>query len=84
LLALAPPRKNRYYNPPIREVGLTEFPNEQQAQKHSPADTVVWLNLPSGIYHFKGERWYGSTRRGTFVCEKEADQAGDRASRNGQ
>jgi hypothetical protein len=61
-----------------------EFPTEQQAQRHCPTDTVVWLNLPTGIYHFKGERWYGRTRHGAYVCEKEADQAGDRATRNGQ
>lgn len=28
---------------------LTLFENEQQAQKHCPQDTIVWLNLPSGI-----------------------------------
>lgn len=60
------------------------FPTEQQAQQHCPNDTVVWLNLPTGIYHFKGELWYGMTKRGAFVCQKEADQAGDRATRNGQ
>jgi hypothetical protein len=60
------------------------FATEQQAQRHCPADTVVWLNLPTGIYHFKGKRWYGRTRRGAYVCEKEADEAGDRATRNGQ
>src|SRR5215469_4253367 len=38
---------------------LATFSSEQQAQHHCPADTVVWLNLPSGIYHFRGERWYG-------------------------
>jgi hypothetical protein len=61
-----------------------QFPTEQQAQQHCPKDTVVWVNLPTGVYHFKGERWYGTTKSGAFVCEKEADQAGDRATRNGQ
>jgi hypothetical protein len=60
------------------------FATEQEAQQHCPRDTVVWLNLPSGIYHFKGQRWYGSTKRGAFVCKKEADGAGDRGTRNGQ
>jgi hypothetical protein len=32
------------------------FPTEQQAQQHCRNDTVVWLNLPTGIYHFRGER----------------------------
>jgi hypothetical protein len=61
-----------------------KFATEQQAQLHCPNDAVVWLNLPTGIYHLKGERWYGRTKAGAFVCEKEADQAGDRETRNGQ
>jgi hypothetical protein len=61
-----------------------KFTSEQQAQQHCPNDIVVWLNLPTGIYHMKGERWYGRTKDGGYVCEKEADQAGDRETRNGQ
>ncbi len=61
-----------------------EFPSEQQARQDCPADTVVWLNLRTGIDHFKGERWYGRTNRGAYVCEKDADASGDRATRNGQ
>lgn len=61
-----------------------QFNTEQQAQRHCPSDTVVWLNLPTGIYHFSGQRWYGNTRAGAFVCQKEADAAGDRPTRNGQ
>ena len=60
------------------------FNTEQQARQHCPADTVVWLNLPTGVYHFAGQRWYGRTKSGAYVCRKEADAAGDRATRNGQ
>ena len=63
---------------------LSTFPSEIQAQQHCHSETVVWLNLPSGVYHYKGERWYGRTNGGAFVCRAEADRAGDRASRNGQ
>jgi hypothetical protein len=63
---------------------LTLFQNEAQAQAHCPQDTVVWLNLSSGIYHFKGQRWYANTNHGAFVCEKEADKTGSRATENGQ
>lgn len=66
------------------EGSLTLYTSELAAQKHCPKDTVVWLNLPTGIYHFQGERWYGNTNNGAFVCEKEADKAGDRATLNGQ
>lgn len=30
-----------------------------------PGDKVVWVNTKSGIYHFKGERWFGNTQQGT-------------------
>lgn len=60
------------------------FQSERAAQSHCPTDVVVWLNLPSGVYHYKGERWYANTRSGAFVCEQEAIQAGDRATKNGQ
>lgn len=60
------------------------FSTESAAQAHCPKDVVVWLNIPSGIYHYKGERWYGRTKHGAYACEKEAIKAGDRASLNGQ
>jgi hypothetical protein len=41
---------------------------------------VVWLNLESGIYYHKDDRLYGRTKRGAYVCEKEAIGAGNRAS----
>jgi hypothetical protein len=62
----------------------TLFNTEQQATQHCPSDTVVWLNLPTRVYHFQGQRWYGNTKAGAYVCRKEADLAGDRATRNGQ
>lgn len=64
--------------------GLQLFQTEAAAQVHCPADIVVWLNTPSGIYHLKGMRWYGNTIHGAYVCKQEADKAGDRETRNGQ
>jgi hypothetical protein len=52
--------------------------------EHCPSGTVAWLNLPSGVYHFKGQRSYGYMKNGAYVCKKEPDQAGDRATRSGQ
>lgn len=60
------------------------FTTETKAQKHCPADVVVWVNTPTGIYHFKGMRWYGNTNHGAYVCKNEGDAAGYRATRNGQ
>jgi hypothetical protein len=60
------------------------FHTEQQAQRHCPNDTVVWVNTTTGVYDLKGERWYGATKAGAYVCRKEADAEGDRMTRNGQ
>jgi hypothetical protein len=60
------------------------FDTEEAAQRHCPHDMVVWLNIPTGIYHEKGMRWYGRTKHGAYVCKAEADAAGDRDTRNGQ
>jgi len=60
------------------------FHTEQAAQRHCPNDTVVWVNTETGIYHLKGERWYGATKQGAYVCRREADAEGDRLTRNGQ
>lgn len=63
---------------------LQLFGTPQAAQKHCPTDTVVWLNTRTGVYHYAGQRWYGNTEYGAYVCEREAIAAGDRATRNGQ
>ena len=60
------------------------FPTETEAQKHCPADVVVWVNTPSRIYHYSGTRYYGNTRRGAYMCEADARAAGYRATRNRQ
>jgi hypothetical protein len=45
---------------------------------------VVWLNITTGIYYYKGDRWYGRTKRGAYTCEREAINAGNHASLNGR
>jgi hypothetical protein len=61
------------------------FTTEQAARQHCPADVVVWLNTQSGVYHLRGQRYYANTKRGAFVCKREADASGTaRATRNGQ
>jgi hypothetical protein len=45
---------------------------------------IVWLNSASGIYYYKGDRWYGRTKRGAYTCERDAINAGSRASLDDQ
>jgi hypothetical protein len=59
--------------------GMQTFKDDQAAQRHCPADTVVWLNTTSANYHLKGDPWYGRTQRGAYVCKVEAEKDGMRA-----
>lgn len=59
------------------------FATETEAQSVCPNDQIVWLNPKTGVYHEKGTRLYGHTKRGNYVCRKAADAAGDRDSKNG-
>jgi hypothetical protein len=57
--------------------GMQTFASGQAAERHCPADAVVWLNTSSANY-------YGHTQRGTYVCKAdvckaEADKNGMRA-----
>jgi hypothetical protein len=58
-----------------------QFADDAAAKARCPTDTVVWVNLPSKIYHFAGTKSYGTTKRGAYMCEKEAVAAEDRASK---
>lgn len=60
------------------------FDDPSTAQSQCPNDTVVWVNSNSGIYHMPGERWYGNTENGFYMCQQAADAAGYRETENGQ
>jgi hypothetical protein len=51
---------------------LALFRYEDQAQRHCPADTVVWLDFKKHKYYVKGQKLYGSGLHGSFVCTQEA------------
>jgi hypothetical protein len=59
-----------------------QFATETQAHDHCPAITVVWANLKSKVYQFAGTRSYGTTKRGVYMCEQDAIEAGMRAAKN--
>jgi len=63
-------------------VGANEYSTEAQAKARCPADTVVWVNLTSKIYHFSGTRNYGNTKSGAYMCEGSTAAAGMRAAKN--
>lgn len=46
------------------------------------ADTQVWVNTNSGVYHCPGGQYYGNTKRGKYLSESEAVGHGYRAAYN--
>jgi hypothetical protein len=58
-----------------------QFADDASAKASCPTDTVVWVNLPSKIYHFVGTKSYGNTKRGAYMCEKVAIARENRASK---
>ena len=65
-----------------RATGAGEFTTEAEAKARCPTDTVVWVNSKSHIYHYAGTRSYGRTKQGAYMCEADANAAGDRASKS--
>ncbi len=49
-----------------------------------PGDAVVWVNLRSKGYHMQGDKFFGHTKRGKFLCKKAADAAGDHEIKAGK
>ena len=65
---------------PAAATPLTPFRYEAQAQRHCPADTVVWLDFRKGIYYAKRQKFYGRGSNGSFVCREEVRSNGYRRS----
>jgi hypothetical protein len=75
------PAPSTYGNAPAA-TGAGSSATAQQAQYRCPGATVVWVNEKSHIYHFPGTRDYGNTKRGAYMCEADAQAAGNRAAKN--
>jgi hypothetical protein len=41
-------------------------------------DVRVWVNTNSGVYHCPGTRWYGNTKVGEYMTQKQAQERGYR------
>lgn len=38
----------------------------------------VWVNINSGVYHCPNTKWYGKTKSGRFMTQREAQAKGYR------
>jgi hypothetical protein len=82
---VAPPPQKATVAPPARTApptGAGQFTTDAAAKAKCPADTVVWVNTKSGVYHFAGTHNYGTTKSGFYMCESDTSAAGYRAAKN--
>lgn len=49
-----------------------------KTQHRGRPDVKVWVNTQSGVYHSPGGRWYGATKQGQYMTQKEAQEKGYR------
>jgi len=47
-------------------------------QRAGDPNARVWVNTNSGVYHCPGSRWYGNTKEGQYMTQKQAQAAGHR------
>lgn len=80
--AVPSPTLPRVVSPMPREPAssATEFASEIRAQAHCAGDSVVWVNLRSKAYHLKGTKFYGHTKSGAYMCQKDATAGGMHAT----
>lgn len=66
--------------PPSTQPSRTKPQSEAQAVRAGEGnpDTKVWVNTSLGVYHCPGTRWYGNTKSGKYMTQKEAQADGDR------
>ncbi len=67
---------------PMKLPAADAFKTVALATAHCPGDTVVWSTLSkSKSYHTASSKYYGKTKHGAYVCEKDATAAGFHASK---
>ena len=48
----------------------------QPAPSKGNPDAKVWVNTRSGAYHCPGTKWYGKTKEGEYMTQKQAQEKG--------
>ena len=62
--------------PTARTTALMRYKTETEAKQACGGDAVVWANTSSKVLHPSGDKYYGHTKRGAYVCQTAAQSAG--------
>jgi hypothetical protein len=59
-----------------------KFKTLAAAAARCPSGTVVWSSFSSSrVYHLEASKYYGKTKHGAYMCEKDAAAFGYHASK---
>ena len=61
-----------------------QFPTRAAAEEHCPSQVVVWVDLETRIFYYRGQDRYGSTKSGAYMCERDVKGGGYRPNRTGR
>jgi hypothetical protein len=61
-----------------------QFKTETEAKSACGSQPVVWGNTSSHVLHAADSQYYGKTKRGAYMCQSAAEQAGYHMASNGQ
>jgi hypothetical protein len=80
LLITEKPKESSPYpnvNANVGEPSLNVNAGDTGVSSGSP-NVMVWVNTSSGVYHCPGTQWYGNTKSGKYMTQKEAQSKGYR------
>lgn len=86
LLLPSSPALSQHHSSAANHRATAKTHKSAHQKKKAPVSTSikVWVNTNSGVYHYPGQRWYGTTRQGEYMSEDEARKHGYRPTQNGQ
>jgi hypothetical protein len=61
-----------------------QYPTRAAAEEHCPGEVVVWVDLETRIYYYRGQDRYGATKKGAYLCQRDVKAAGYRPNRSGR
>ena len=50
----------------------------------SPSNPKVWVNTQTHVYHMQGDKYYGNTAHGVYMCKRSAIAAHNHAAKGSQ
>ncbi len=76
------PTRTATPTPRLPANSANQFASEPLAQAHCAGNSVVWVNLRSKAYHLKGTKFYGNTKSGAYMCQRDATAGGMHAAQS--